>query len=355
MVKNVIILAGGAGKRLWPASIGSRPKQFLKIDNGKSLLLSTLDRAFGLGIEGTVLIVTHADHVEAAVEECGTLDEGLRSKVVVVAEPIARNTAPALALAAARLSLDGRGGETCLVMAADHLISPFPAFKSAVETASIEADRGFIVPFGIVPRSAATGYGYIESGRAAGGGYEVLSFREKPDSRTAKEYLASGHHYWNAGLFTYRNDLFLSELGVCAPEIGDLFSSPDENWFETRVVNGVRVCLPAEKLRSVYKACPAISMDYAVMERTGKIRMVRVDFQWSDVGSWDVISDIASPPGAPVYSIGSKNNYVYSDRPVALCGVEDLIVVVANDRVLVCRRGKSELVKQAAEEDFSGN
>lgn len=355
MVENVIIMAGGAGKRLWPASLGKRPKQFLRVDGETTLFRSALDRAFDLGITGLVYVVTHEDHVVAAVDECRSLDDDRRSRVVILAEPIARNTAPALALAAARMNLDKRNEETCLVMAADHLISPMSAFAKSVETASEEARQGYIVPYGIIPRSPATGYGYIETGARVGGGFEVISFREKPDAETAAKYVSSGRYYWNAGLFTYRNDVFQSELASCSPEIESAFQNPDESWFSFRADDGISVYEPAEDLRSLYADCPGISVDYAVMEKTKTIRMVEADFDWNDVGSWDVIAEINNPADAPVYSYESQGNYVYSDRPVALCGVEDLIVVVANDRVMVCRKGMSQLVKNAAEEELSAD
>jgi len=353
MVENVIIMAGGAGKRLWPASLGSRPKQFMSIDGGSSLIRGAMDRAFALGLEGNLYIVTHEDHVEAAVAECGKLDFHLRAKVVILAEPVARNTAPALALAAARMNLDHRERQTSLVMAADHLISPIEAFSTSAEAAANEAGSGFIVPFGITPTAPATGYGYIEVGEPVGEGFEVKSFREKPDAETAAAYLSSGHYLWNAGLFTYRNDVFLSELAAWAPDVSQAFSRPKEDWFETRVENDIVIHGPSSELRRIYRDCPAISVDYAVMEKTEKIRMVKAEFEWNDVGSWDVIADLDPPSKTPVYSVESRGNFVYSDKPVALCGVEDLIVVVSHDRVMICRKGKSQLVKEAAEEDLS--
>ena len=353
MVENVIIMAGGAGKRLWPASMGKRPKQFLRVEGETTLFGGTLERAFNLGITGNVYVVTHENHVDAAVKECRSLTANRRLRVVILAEPIARNTAPALALAAARIKLDGRADETCLVMPADHLITLREGFAASVETASDEAQNGFIVPFGIVPDSPATGYGYIETGDSVGAGFEVTSFREKPDTETAEKYLASGRYYWNSGLFTYKNDVFLAELASCTPEVSEVFLNPDEKWFLSRVDDGLRIYEPAEILKYLYEGCPGISMDYAVMEKTDKIRMVKAGFDWNAVGSGDVIAELDNKSEEPVYSYESEGNYVYSDRPVALCGVEDLIVVVANGRVMICRKGMSQLVKDAAEEDLS--
>lgn len=355
MTDNVIIMAGGAGKRLWPASTENRPKQFMTVDGTSSLFRSTLERAFALGIRGCVYVVTHQNHVAAAVRECADLPAQTAGRVRILAEPVARNTAPALALAAARMELDRRSQETCLVMAADHLISPPDAFASSVETASAEAQNGFIVPYGIVPSSPATGYGYIEAGSPAGGGLEVISFREKPDAETAESYAASGRHFWNAGLFTYRGDVFQSELALCCPEVSDIFRNPEESWFVKSQAEPVQIYEPSGQLKSLYERCPGISVDYAVMERTKKIRMVKAAFDWNDVGSWDVIADLNPPPESAVYQYESEGNFVSSDRPVALCGVKDLIVVSSGGRILICRKGQSQLVKNAAEEDFSKN
>jgi len=353
MVENVIIMAGGAGKRLWPASMGRRPKQFLRVEGDSSLFRGTLDRAFNLGITGLVYVVTHKDHVDAAVEECSMLSTERRSRIVILAEPVSRNTAPALALAAARMNLDGRSDETCLVMPADHLIAPPEDFSASVITASEEARKGFIVPFGIIPDSPATGYGYIESGAACDGGFDVQSFQEKPDIDTAEKYVSSGRYFWNAGLFTYRNDVFQAELASCTPEISEVFINPDETWFDFSTREEVKIYLPSDTLSKLYENCPGISMDYAVMEKTKKIRMVKAGFSWNDVGSWDVIAELGNASEKPVYSYESEGNFVYSDIPVALCGVEDLIVVVANNRVMVCKKGMSQLVKNAAEEDLA--
>lgn len=353
MVNDVIIMAGGAGKRLWPASLGKRPKQFMRVGSEVSLFRATLDRAFNLGITGSVYVVTHEDHVAAALDDCRDLEENLRARIVIMAEPIARNTAAALALANGAMALDDKLTGTSLVMAADHLISPIESFISSVKAAALEAEKGYIVPYGIIPDHPATGYGYIEAGQPVDGGFEVLSFREKPDEQTAREYAASGRYYWNAGLFTYRNDTFLKELCLCCPEVGKVFSDPCAEWFKNRNDSGITVLEPSELLESLYRQCPSISVDYAVMERTAKIRMVKAEFQWNDVGSWDVIAEIGSASKAPVYSCQSTGNFVYADRPVALCGIDNLIVVVANGRVMVCRKGMSQLVKTAAEEDLA--
>ncbi|OQX29344.1 MAG: hypothetical protein B0D92_04290 [Spirochaeta sp. LUC14_002_19_P3] len=354
MVENVIIMAGGAGKRLWPASLGARPKQFMKVGGNRSLFRLTLKRAFALGMKGTVCVVTHEDCTAAMLDECRDMEKNLRERIVILAEPMARNTAPALALAAAWMGLDGKRQETSLVMAADHLISPIESFSASVEAASIEARKGFIVPYGIVPTHPASGYGYIEVGNAVGSGFEVLSFREKPDEQTAKKYFDSGRYFWNAGLFTYVNTVFMEELRICSPEVAAAFETPEHAWFKRREESGILLLEPTQELRTRYQNCPSLSVDYTVMEKTSRIQMVKAQFQWNDVGSWDVIADLNISPNAPVYTCESNGNFVYADRPVALCGVENLIVVSANDRILICRRGKSQLVRDAAGKDEMG-
>ncbi len=355
MVENAVILAGGAGKRLWPASLGNSPKQFMDVDGSGSLFRGALERAFGLNLPGLVYVVTHQSHVESALAECRNLDDDLRSRLVILAEPVARNTAPALALAAARCFLDGRLSETMLVMAADHIISPLELFSGCVEAASRKAAEGCIVTYGIVPAGPATGYGYIETGKAEGDTLEVLSFREKPDEETARSYLDSDRYFWNSGIFTYQVHVFIEELERCSPEVGAPFSLPDESWFNLREEQSLRIYEPSGVLRHIYEQCPSISVDYAVMEKTRRIRMVKAGFQWNDAGSWDVLAGLKASHKHPVYSCHSSGNYVYADVPVALCGVDDLIVVAANNRVLVCRKGMSQLVKDAAEADLKNN
>ena len=355
MVNNVIILAGGAGKRLWPASLNRTPKQFMRVVNDSSLFRGSMDRALRLGIDGCIYVVTHVDHLETALQECSHLSYEWRERVIFLAEPVARNTAPALTLAAAVMESAGRMGETALVMAADHLIEPQESFNKSVELASQEAQNGHIAVYGIVPTTPSTGYGYIETGVSSAKANEVLSFREKPDADTAKNYLASGNYYWNSGLFTWRNDVFLTEMNRHAPEIAASFADPDESWFIRQNESGISVYMPSDILTQHYKNCPSNSVDYALMEKTRNIRMVKAIFQWNDVGSWDVIAEINPPPQKPVYSIQSSNNFVYSEIPVALCKVENLIVVVANNRVMICRKGCSQYVKEATELDSVHN
>ncbi len=348
MVDHVIIMAGGAGKRLWPASNNSKPKQFMTVKGKDSLFRGTVKRAAALGINGRILVVTHKDHVDAALEDCAGLSEDIRKKMVLLAEPEARNTAPALAYAASWLKAQGGGKSSVLVLAADHLINDEEAFSRDVEDASVLADKGDLVVYGIEPTFASTGYGYVEAGAEEAPGFRVVSFKEKPDLKTAESFLAAGNFLWNSGMFTYRLEVFERELRAGTPAMIDPFlpalSCPSE-----QVKAGVTVVMPDGALTELYGSLPKDSIDYALMEKSGKIAMVRSTFDWNDVGSWDVIAQLNPPPEEAVFEEGGGNNFVYSDIPVALCGVEDLIVVIKNGKALVCRRGESQMVKDAAQ------
>ncbi len=345
MVDHVVIMAGGAGKRLWPASNNSKPKQFMTVQGKDSLFGGTVKRAASLGIKGKILVVTHKDHVQAALEDSRVLPEEVRSKLVLLAEPEARNTAPALAYAAAWLKENG-GDASVLVLAADHLIEDVAAFKKDVEDASVLASRDNLVVYGIEPSFPSTGYGYIEAGEADAPGYKVTSFKEKPDGVTARKFLAAGNYLWNSGMFTYKLSVFESEMLAGTPEMINPFQ-PSLSCPAARVEDAVTVVMPDADLTSLYAGLPRESVDYALMEKSSRIAMVRSGFDWNDVGSWDVIADLNPEPEQPVFSTG-EGNFVYSDIPVALCGVEDLIVVIKNGKALVCRKGESQLVKDAA-------
>ncbi len=357
MIDTVFILAGGTGTRLWPASTRSSPKQFLPVDGERTLLERTLDRAFGLTKNGEVCIITIADQLDATVSLCssGGYDP---KRLKLIPEPFARNTAPAIALAARRLEIEGRSGETVLVLAADHLIKPFDAFRNDVESASLPAKEGRLVTFGVPPTEPETGFGYIEAGDKLDKGFAVRSFREKPNAATAQEYLDAGNYYWNSGMFAFTVETFLEELGSHAEELSGLFRGLTESG-PGSVVSGFDVVLENDSVRRVYEKAPKISVDYAVMEKSRRVAMVPATFEWNDVGSWDELAaQIGSNPAeegysgrAPdVVSTESGSNFVYSDIPVALCGVEDLIVVVQNGKLLVCRRGASQGVKQIVEQ-----
>jgi mannose-1-phosphate guanylyltransferase/mannose-1-phosphate guanylyltransferase/mannose-6-phosphate isomerase len=377
MVDDVIIMAGGSGTRLWPASIRSRPKQFMDPGLGSSLLEATIRRAAALEASGRIVIVAHADHVPAIAEECGGLPEELRERISVLGEPEAKNTAPAIALSMAYLrggrddlgrapgARESAGGRTALVLAADHLITPVELFRDAVEAADGLAREGYLVTFGVTPTRPETGYGYIEAGEAHGAGNLVAAFREKPDRDTAEQYYASGRHFWNSGMFVFEADSFARELSEHAPEVAETMEGLADAAFAGRAESGVHIAGDRSALAAAYRRTSKISIDYALMERSAHVAMVPAGFTWNDVGSWDEIAALsrrgvldpgsaaaasAHEGGAPTIEVNAEGNFVFSEVPVALAGVKDLLVVVKNGRVLITKRGESQLVKQVVEQ-----
>ena len=338
----VMILAGGSGTRLWPASIRSRPKQFMDPGTGTSLLAGTVERAAAC-TDGPILIVTHHSQVDGIRAEARNYGEAA-GRVVVLPEPEARNTASAIAFGLAWLKREGVGEQTLntLVLPADHIVSPLDVYLRDVAAAAELAATGMLVTFGIRPHRPETGYGYIERGDAHAPGFRVEAFREKPDAETAQTYLESGRHFWNSGMFVFPYDLFFDELARSEPDIAATFSAEDLGTTTTEDT-GLRVLQPVEDLVRAYSELPKISVDYAVMERSQSVGMVEAHYSWSDVGSWDELADMQQT--APDIAVKSSGCYVNSDIPVAIAGVDDLIVVIRNGRALVTRRRSSQLVK----------
>ncbi|MFP4302771.1 MAG: mannose-1-phosphate guanylyltransferase [Spirochaetaceae bacterium] len=377
MVDNVVVLAGGSGTRLWPASLRSRPKQFLDPGTGSSLLRMTVERAAAVTEKGRIIIVTHKDQVAPLIEELSLL-ETLRGRLLILPEPAMRNTAPAITLAVTYLALNDAAEGTTLVLAADHIITPVDKFAEACGRADALARTGKLVTFGITPTRAETGYGYIEAGEGIGPGSEsggrppgrrVTAFREKPDEATARAYLEAGNFLWNSGMFVFRNDSYLEALNKHRPEVATGFEAiqlletherQDKLPVESR--NGVEVAWDGSYLAELYGELPKVSIDYAVMEKAaadGGVAVVEPEFEWNDVGSWDEMAELAEAgvlggakagsTGADLYTAGASNVYAFSDLPVAVCGVDDLSVIVKNGKVLVVKRGKSQLVRQIVE------
>ena len=356
MVKHAVILAGGAGTRLWPASTRKHPKQFMRLGRERSLFALTLQRAIGLGLQGMICVVTHRDHAEAIAEECRAVVEGgsfAANRIVILPEPEGRNTAPALAYACAVLSGAGFGEDTLIVMPADHMIEPLSKFAEDVDRAARLAEQDWLVTFGIQPQGPETGYGYIEAGDALETGLEVRRFKEKPDAATARSFLAEGNHYWNSGMFAFRAECFRRQLQQHAPQVARAFSGSVAPQWRARgasIPDGPQLVPPDDALQAAYGRTPSISIDYAVMEHSRRCALIPAGFAWSDVGSWDVVAELfASRPdgGAAdsVIGVEAERNFVFSDLPVALAGVEDLIVVVKNGAVLICRKGQTQLVR----------
>jgi len=326
-----VILSGGSGSRLWPISRRSRPKQFLPLAGERTMLRETLDRLAPLGPRTLILCAEDtrfqvAEHVQAS---------GLAAEILL--EPVARNTALPCAVAALR-ALNDTPDAILLIAPADHYIPDAAAFRAAAGRAADLAAQGHIVTFGVTPAGPETGYGYIRRGDPLGDrGARVAAFREKPDLQTARAYVADGAHYWNAGIFAAPAALLLDELQAHAPEVVAAARGALDG--AIRDLDFLR--LAADPL----VACPDLSIDYAVMERTRKAAMVPAEFTWSDLGSWGAMWDI-SRDGAEgnatrgnVALLDTSGSYVHSEGPlVAVKGVCDLVVVATPDAVLVTDR-----------------
>lgn len=334
-----VIMAGGSGSRLWPLSRASHPKQFLALHGDKTMLQQTVERLSGLPTSEPIT-VCNEEHRFFVAEQLREIDA--LGKIIL--EPVGRNTAPAIALAAL---LDTEDDPLLLVLAADHVIADQEVFTEAVLKAVPLAESGKLVTFGIVPSEPNTGYGYIEAGDPVDGACSVASFKEKPDSATAAGYLAHGGYYWNSGMFLFRASRYLQELKThrpdiavaCQDAIGAVFSDLDF----------VRVDTEA------FAACPDDSIDYAVMEKTKDAVVVPIDAGWSDVGSWSSLWDVSvkdcngNSVSGDVMLLDAKNSFVRTDdKLVAILGLEDLVVVSTKDATLVAHKDRVEDTKLVA-------
>jgi mannose-1-phosphate guanylyltransferase/mannose-6-phosphate isomerase len=340
------ILAGGSGTRLWPASIQSQPKQFLEIREGKTLLEETIVRSAAIpGIEG-ILIISLVDQIPQIRKICSRLSSEIRKKLHFIGEPEARNTAPAIALASSYVREFFHEDDLLLVMPADHLIEPIERFVNSVEQARKMAENKMIVTFGIEPDHPATGFGYIEAGEKVLNGCKVHRFREKPDLKTAETFLKKGGFYWNSGMFLFSCSLYMQELQSHAPGIAGVFAGlPLKKESQSSLES---VLQSTKTLQDAYTRSPKDSIDYAVMEKTSRASVLPVSYNWNDIGSWDDLAEVLEESEGSV-KIESSNAFIDSELPVAICGVDDVIVSVRNGRVLIVKRGRTQLVKNAVE------
>lgn len=341
MSMHAVILCGGRGERFWPKSRRALPKQFISLFSQDSLTLETSRRILPLCPPGRQLFVAPAEFESV-------LRKHLGSKARLAFEPMGRNTAPAVGLAAAYLQYRDPDA-TMLVLPADHLIEDRPAFIKAVQVGAQLAQKGLLVTFGIRPERPDTGYGYIQLGsRIAGKGrltaHRVLGFREKPSPAHARAYLAAGNYVWNSGMFIWRVDTILAAFRKFMPE----FYAELETFGKTI---GTRREKPA--LARLYRGAPSISIDYAVMEKADNVACVRGTFDWDDVGSWLALARHTKPDrfgnvaNGLLVARGSSHCVVDSDCGiVAALGVRDLVIVRAGDSVLVADRKRLGEVRE---------
>ena len=337
-----VLLSGGSGTRLWPLSREAYPKQFLALAGDDTMLQATWLRVAGLADAAHTLrppiVVAGEDHRFLVAEQLRQI--GAPTPAILL-EPVGRNTAPAIAAAAMQALRDG-DDPLLLVLPSDHVVRDAAAFRAAVEAAMPAAASGALVTFGIVPDAPETGFGYIEA--APGDGVrKVLRFVEKPDAATAQGYLDAGGYYWNSGMFLLSASRYLEELAKFRPDI----IAGTRAAFDGAQRDGDFIRLD----KTAFAACPADSIDYAVMEKTDAAMVLPVDIGWNDVGSWSALWEVSEQDGngnahhGDVIAIDSRNTYAYARRLVALVGVEDLVVVETDDAMLVAHKDRVQQVK----------
>lgn len=334
-----VILAGGSGSRLWPLSRELYPKQLLSFYGQRSLLQSTILRVIDLPDATPPLVMVGEEHrflVKTQIEELGLI-----KTTPIILEPVSRNTAPPVCAAACYVAQSGGPENIILVLPADHIIKNEVAFRAAVAEAVELATAGSLVTFGIKPHGPETGYGYIQKGK----NNEVISFVEKPDYKTAQEYLEQGNYYWNSGMFAFPVSVLLSEMAHYAPQITESAGQA--------VVQGT-VDGPFFRLgREAFETCPSDSIDYALMEKSNKVAVVPADLGWSDIGSWKAIWEVSEKDEhgnvvqGDVMLEGVENCLIRSDIGlVAAVNLRDTLVIGTADAVLVAPLNHSQEVKK---------
>ncbi|HCG5284335.1 mannose-1-phosphate guanylyltransferase/mannose-6-phosphate isomerase [Vibrio parahaemolyticus] len=342
MTITPVIMAGGTGSRLWPMSRALHPKQFLRLTSEYSMLQETALRVGGVTQQNNI-VICNEDHRFLAAEQLREIDR-LGN---IILEPVGKNTAPAIALAAFQLSQTDP--ETLmLVLAADHVIQDRLAFEKSVLAAQLAAEKGKMVTFGIVPTHAETGYGYIRRGGKIDEGFEVEQFVEKPSKELAVQYVDAGDYYWNSGMFMFKASRYLEELKLHRPDIYSVCEQAMKT--KTGDLDFTRIS------EDIFNECPSDSIDYAVMEKTQDAVVIPLDAQWSDVGAWSALWDISEKDSAgnvlkgDVIAHNSTNSYFNAEQKmIAAVGVDNLVVIETKDAVLVANKDHVQDVKEIVE------
>jgi len=333
-----IILAGGSGSRLWPLSRELYPKQLLKVNSEKSLLECTFERLMSMIDIDNILAITNTKHFSDVKMQLREYSNDVR----ILAEPVTKNTAPAVAIAT-KFLLDCGKDDVILVVPSDHLIKNTQGFKSTIEKASKLAKDGYIVTLGVKPATAGTGFGYIKTSDKLDDGFKVDCFKEKPDLKTAKEYLKDGSYYWNCGIFLFKASVLMDSLKEYAKDIYDITQK-----FNFKVKEDIDYM--------TFNEYPSISLDYALMEKAKNIAMVPMESDWNDLGSWDAVYDINDKDENKNVKIGNviekncENSMLYSSgRLVAGVGLKNVIIVETPDAILAADKNDTQSVKQIYE------
>jgi mannose-1-phosphate guanylyltransferase/mannose-6-phosphate isomerase len=350
----VVILAGGSGTRFWPLSRVARPKQLISITGDRSMLQRTIERVLPLHPKRILIITNHlqADETERQMQIYDSVP------IDVIAEPAARNTAPAIGLAAALIAAHDPSG-IMVVLPADHFIKNENMLRDTLTFAGNAAGNGFLVTLGILPSRPETGYGYIEAGMdavaegSAQGPFPVRRFVEKPPLAQALRYLEEGNYFWNSGMFIWRADTILAEMGIFMPALHNKLLQLIQAGVSPEQA-GLKV-----QIAALYQDIESISIDYGVMEKSSRVLMVPVEMGWSDVGSWSALPEVIEPDNdgtvcvnaAGHIAVDSSNCIIYSDgRMVATVGVNNVVVVATPDAILVCHRERCQDVKKVVEQ-----
>ncbi|MEK2600738.1 mannose-1-phosphate guanylyltransferase/mannose-6-phosphate isomerase [Burkholderia arboris] len=343
-----VILCGGSGTRLWPMSRGGYPKQYLKLTSENTLVQQTALRLRNLQGASAPIIVTNNDQRFLVAEQLRQVDITPSS---IVLEPVGRNTAPAIAIAAL-LAMHDSPDALLLVLPSDHVILNEPAFIAAANEAKLIAADKHLVTFGVTPTEAHTGFGYIRRGTAIADGkqvYKVDAFVEKPDASTAERFVADGSYYWNSGMFMLKASTYIEELHRHAPEI----ARQAELAFASSRRDNDFLRLDAD----AFAAIPNVSIDYAVMEKTERAAVVTAaDLGWNDIGSWSALAEIADADEkgnaliGDIFTDAVENSYIRAEhRMVAALGLDNIVIVETADAVLVAHRDKAQDVKKIVE------
>lgn len=351
MVIIPVILLGGSGTRLWPVSRKNHPKQFLNLVGEDTLLQATIKRLDGLENLSAPIVICNEEHRFTTAEQLSSMQW---NKGDIILEPVGRNTAPAVAIAALR-ALQKHEDALLLVLPADHVIQHTHIFQEAVVTAANVARADHLVTFGVVPTKPETGYGYIRRGAEVDGScFDVAEFVEKPNLEKASEYVASGEYYWNSGMFMFKASAYLQELKAFHPQM--LESSQAALDLAQNDLDFLRLG------KKEFTDCPADSIDYAVMEKTTKAVTVPLDANWNDVGSWDALWEVndkdenGNAITGDVVLSDAKNCLVRSENKlVSLVGVENLVVIETKDALLVAAKDKVQDVKTIVEQLRANN